>query len=137
MKIKINLNSFGRKLSTLITSQLDELKYPSCLGTQSPTIISNMFEIESDEYIDVRFNVPEAQRSSTIMEHFTDDPILSNSFQYVLTKEGEDKLELFKKEYTEKYTKKLLKCMECRLFEKCSSISTNYLLSIIVKNTMK
>jgi translation initiation factor IF-2 len=137
MKIKIDLDSFGKEMNSMIAEQLDELKYPVCLGTQSPIILENIMDVDSDDYIDVKFNVPEAQRSKVNMEEFTDNPIFSNNFQYVLPKECENSLEETKKQITKKHVKKLIQCMECRLFEKCSSISTNYLLSIIVKNTMK
>jgi len=133
----MNINAIGETLEDVISSKLESNQLPRCFGYQSPTLLSNYLSGEADEFIKIKFEVPENKRVDTDLTELLGETEIFSNNKYVLTKDGQDKIEEHKKFLATKYVEHIIKCNKCEVRLSCSQFTTNYLLTVLLTNKSK
>jgi hypothetical protein len=136
MKINMNINAVGETIEEAISLKLESNQLPGCFGYQSPTLLSNYLSGEAEDFIKIKYEVPESQRTDIDLKELLGETEIFNN-KYVLTIEGKDKIEEHKNNLVKKYVDHIIKCNNCKVRITCSQFTTNYLLTVLLTNKNK
>lgn len=133
MKINMNINAVGETVEEAISSKLESNQLPGCFGYQSSILLNNYLSGEAEDFIKVKFEVPESQRIDVDLNELLGETEIFNN-KYVLTTEGKDKIEEHKNNLVQRYVNQIIKCNSCEVRITCSQFTTNYLLTVLLTN---
>lgn len=126
MRIRLKINGFGSPTKQLIQEELQSRDLPPCLGNMIPLIIRKVVDFKEDEIMAHRNAVPVDEIGS---EFTFENSVNYQQFckDYVITQQGIDLLENYKKQCAKDYAEKISKCVVCELQDVCYKLTTNYL----------
>lgn len=129
MKIKVNIDFITPSLEDSLREELVSLDLPDCLGSCYSPVINRYIEVEETSILELTKAIPEEEVVIKDLEQlksiiFTSETILVGKS---LTKEGLSLLAIKKKSLVKDAAQKLKKCIDCKYFDMCFKLTTNFL----------
>ena len=139
MKVKVNINAIGKNVGDLIKEKLRNRGFPECLGNMSPPIVQSIITVEDSSLF--------CKRSITPPENIVEDDIsdlvvhlheyrLDHTDSLVLDINGKNYIEEYKDTIGTAYVDRLIRCTTCDYEELCSRLTTFYLKTISLKESL-
>jgi hypothetical protein len=136
MKIKVNIDSIGKRVDEYIEEKISTSGFPSCLGSMVPPIISKQVFFDEALILTEKEAVSEKEILYSDISKIVDVES-TYSQNKVITKNKAKTIENYKEERANKYAEQVLGCCNCTFVEVCNKLTNNYLKVISIQESIK
>lgn len=133
--IKIDTDFFPPSIDTLVSEGLSKFGVPQCFGNMVPPMLHRIIEREDTEVLAIKKSVVSDQIHSDDIGRFIKNDVVPLADR-ILTKEGFEKIQKYKREIAEDYVAQVGKCLNCNCSDICYKLTANYLRTILLEETL-
>ena len=145
MKVSVNIDAIGDDINSLVRDKLRERGLPECLGNMCPPIVCSVAELEDTSIFSNRKTTPPENivMSSVLpLLNRKGKANLDSNSMYTMVKDlvldvnGEKLIKAHKEDLSDLLVDKLQRCVNCKYTEICNQLTTHYLKTIYLKETL-
>lgn len=140
MKVSIKIDAIGKSLDNYVKDELADVGLPNCIGSMIPPLLNRIVQMDLGNLFQPRSAVEDGDivgKCDNLIVGADAEDLETDAIDKVLTKNGRDYIEDYKKKKSHEYVTQVAKCTGCEYIDVCYKLTRNYLQLIQLEKMFK